>query len=164
MTASINPVQELRITRFFDAPRELVFEVWSKAEHQVHWMGPTDFTVPSCEIDFRVGGRYRTCIVEPTGVEYWIRGEYREIVAPARLVFTFAWEEEGERGMETLVTLQFFDEGDGTRSRTRMEFLQTPFQSLAERDGHDTGWTQCFERLRAYVATQSLGERAREGV
>jgi uncharacterized protein YndB with AHSA1/START domain len=101
--ASIEPIQELRITRVFDAPRELVFEVWTKPEHQVHWMGPKDFTVPSCEIDFRVGGAYRTCIVERTGVEYWMRGVYREIVVPEKLVFSFAWEEEGERGIASIV-------------------------------------------------------------
>lgn len=150
----------LRITRVFDAPCELVFDVWTKPEHQVHWMGPTDFTVSSCEIDFRVGGAYRTCIVEPDGVEYWMRGVYREIVAPQRLVFTFAWEEEGERGMENLITLQFVAEGD----KTRFEFLQTPFQSIAERDSHNSGWDQCFDRLAAYLETGRIAANAGEKI
>ncbi|MDB5800086.1 MAG: hypothetical protein JWL63_1025 [Rhodocyclales bacterium] len=160
MTASTEPSRELRITRIFDAPREMVFEVWTMPEHQVHWMGPQDFTVPSCEIDFREGGSYRTCIVEPTGVEYWMRGVYREIVVPEKLVFSFAWEEEGERGMENIVTLQFFDEG----GKTRFEFLQTPFQSAAERDGHDGGWTQCFDRLAAYLETGMIAAQAGEKI
>jgi uncharacterized protein YndB with AHSA1/START domain len=161
---STEPIQELRITRVFDAPRELVFEVWTKPEHQVHWMGPKDFTVPSCEIDFRVGGAYRTCIVEPTGVEYWMRGTYREIVVPEKLVFSFAWEEEGERGMENLVTLQFFDEGGKDSGKTRFEFLQTPFQSIAERDSHNGGWAQCFDRLAAYVETGMIAANAGEKI
>ena len=164
MTASTEPNRELRITRVFDAPREMVFEVWTKPEHQVHWMGPKDFTVPSCEIDFRVGGSYRTCIVEPTGIEYWMRGVYREIVVPEKLVFTFAWEEEGERGMENIVTLRFFDEGDKQGSKTRFEFLQTPFQSVTERDSHDGGWTQCFDRLAAYLETGVIAANAGEKI
>lgn len=157
MTASAKPLtHELRITRLFDAPREMVFEVWTKPEHQVHWMGPTDFTVPSCEIDFRVGGSYRTSIVSPEGVVYWMRGAYREIRAPERLVFSFAWEEEGERGTENLITLEFFDEA----GKTRLEFLQAPFLSIAERDGHEGGWKQSFERLAAYLETGAIALNA----
>jgi uncharacterized protein YndB with AHSA1/START domain len=150
----------LRITRVFDAPCELVFDVWTKPEHQLHWMGPKDFTVPSCEIDFRVGGAYRTCIVEPSGAEYWMRGVYLEIVVPKRLVFTFAWEEEGERGVENLITLQFFAE----RDRTRFEFLQTPFQSNEQRVSHNDGWSQCFDRLAAYLETARIAANAGEKI
>jgi uncharacterized protein YndB with AHSA1/START domain len=139
---------ELVIERVFDAPRRLVFKAWSSAEYQMHWLGPKDFTVESCEIDFRVGGRYRARIRSPEGQDYTMYGVYREIIAPERLVFTFAWEEEGERGLQTLVTIDFTDQGD----RTLMAFHQAPFQSLSERDGHNGGWTQCFDRLAAYLA------------
>jgi len=54
--------RELVITRIFDAPRALVFEAWSKPEHMVHWFGPNGFTLPVCEMDFRVGGSYRLCM------------------------------------------------------------------------------------------------------
>ncbi|WP_148717106.1 SRPBCC family protein [Chitinolyticbacter meiyuanensis] len=140
--------RELIITRNLPAPRHLVFAAWSSAEHQVHWMGPKDFTVPSCEIDFRVGGAYRACIRSPEGQDYWMRGHYREIVTPEKLVFTFAWEEDGERGLENLVTIQFADLGDSTR----MVFRQAPFQSSAERDSHHGGWSECFDRLAAYAS------------
>jgi uncharacterized protein YndB with AHSA1/START domain len=139
---------ELLITRVFDAPRSLVFKAWSSSEHQVHWLGPKDFTVEYCQIDFREGGAYRACIRSPEGIDYWMRGHYREIVAPERLVFTFSWEEEGERGLETLVTATFVDEG----GKTRMTFHQAPFRSLSERDGHTSGWSECFDRLAAYLA------------
>lgn len=151
---------ELSIERLFDAPREMVFEVWTKPEHQVHWMGPKGFAAPSCEIDFRVGGAYRTCIVDPTGVAYWMRGEYREIVVPERIVFTFAWEEEGERGIENLITLRFTEEG----LQTRLAFHQAPFHSIEERDGHHGGWTECFDRLAAYLETGRIAENASEKI
>jgi len=140
---------ELLITRVFDAPRELVFKAWSSSEHQMRWLGPDDFTVEHCQIDFRQGGGYRAHLRSPEGIDYWMRGSYREIVEPGRLVFTFAWEEEGERGLETLVTATFAEHG----GKTLFTFHQAPFQSAAEREGHTTGWSQCFDRLAGHLAT-----------
>jgi len=142
---------ELVITRTFDAPRALAFKAWSAAEHMVRWLGPKDYTAPHCTMDFRVGGAYRACIRSAEGKEYWMRGIYREIVAPERIVFTFSWEEEGERGLENLVTITFAEQGD----KTRMTFRQAFFESVSERDSHNGGWTSCFERLAQFLA----GER-----
>lgn len=141
--------QGLEITRVFDAPRTLVFKAWTSAAHCAHWFGPRDFTVPSCEVDFRIGGAYRANIRSPEGTDYWFHGTYREIVEPERLVFTFRWEEEGERGLDTLVTVRFA-EHDG---KTKLTFRQAPFQSAAERDGHESGWSECLDRLAAYLAS-----------
>lgn len=136
------------VVREFDAPRALVFRAWSSAEHCAQWFGPRDFSVLACEVDFREGGRYRALIRAPEGTDYWFGGIYREIVEPERLVFTFAWEDEGERGLETLITVEFSDI-DG---KTRMRFHQTPFQSQSERDDHESGWNECFDRLAAHLA------------
>jgi len=155
MAATANAPQEkarheLVITRTFDAPRHLVFKAWTTPEHMVRWLGPRDFTAPSCKMDFRPGGAYRACIRSPDGKEYWMRGIYREIVEPERLVFTFSWEEEGERGRENLITVTFGEQGD----KTRMTFRQAFFESIEQRDSHHQGWSECLERLAAYVATQ----------
>lgn len=137
----------LEITRMIDAPRSLVFKAWSDAAHWVHWFGPRDFTVPSCEVDFRVGGSYRAHIRSPEGVDYHCRGVYREIMAPERLVFTFKWDEEGERGQDTLIVITFSEQ----KGKTKLDFQQAPFESLSERDSHNEGWSECFERLAAYA-------------
>ena len=142
---------ELVITRTFDAPRALVFRAWTKPEHMVRWRGPKDFTAPSCTMDFRSGGAYRACIRSPDGQEYWMRGIYREIVEPERLIFTFSWEEDGERGRENLITVTFGEQGD----KTRMTFRQAFFESVEQRDSHQQGWSECLERLAQYLA----GER-----
>jgi uncharacterized protein YndB with AHSA1/START domain len=142
---------ELIITRTFDAPRALVFKAWSAPEHMVRWLGPKDFTAPHCSMDFRVGGAYRACIRSPEGKEYWMRGIYREIVAPERIMFTFSWEEEGERGRENLVTVTFAEQD----RKTRMTFRQAFFESVSERDSHNEGWSECFDRLAQFLA----GER-----
>lgn len=138
----------LRITRIFDAPRELVWKAWTKAEHALQWWGPKHHPAIKTEWDARPGGRWRNCLKSvETGEPLWHGGEFREVVAPERLVFTFAWEETGERGLETVVTVNF-SEVDG---KTRMEMYQTPFQSITERDGHDEDWNSTFDRLAEYL-------------
>ena len=139
---------ELVITRTFDAPRALVFKAWTKPEHMVRWLGPKNFSAPHCTMDFRPGGAYRACICSPEGKEYWMRGIYREIVAPERIAFTFSWEEEGERGRENLVTVTFAEQGDKTRTTFRQAF----FESIEQRDSHHEGWSECLDRLAQFLA------------
>jgi len=140
---------ELVITRILDAPPVLVYKAWTTPEHMVRWMGPEGFTAPSVKLDVRVGGHYRGLIRSREGKDYWFRGTYREVVENCRLVFTFAWEEDGERGEENLVTVIFAEEG----GKTRMTFKQVPFLSAEERDGHNEGWSEAFDKLGNYVAT-----------
>ena len=66
----------------------------------------------------------------------------------AGVVFTFVWEEDGERGLENIVTITFADAG---KNKTRMTLHQTPFQSAGERDGHGEGWTSSFGRLGNFL-------------
>jgi uncharacterized protein YndB with AHSA1/START domain len=140
---------ELVITRVLDAPPILVYKAWTEPEHMVRWLGPKGFTAPSVKMDVRPGGQYRALIRSGEGKDYWFRGVYREVVEATRLVFTFAWEEDGERGEENLVTVTFAEEN----GKTRMTFKQAPFQSTDERDGHEGGWSEAFDKLSAYVDT-----------
>jgi uncharacterized protein YndB with AHSA1/START domain len=140
---------ELLITRTFDAPASLLFALWSKPEHLKRWMGPTNFTCPDAEIDFHVGGSYRVMITSPAHGENWFGGVYREIVENSRLVFTFAWNNEGpSAGVETLVTITFEEKG----GKTVQTFHQRPFLSVERRDSHVGGWISAFDKLAAYVA------------
>jgi uncharacterized protein YndB with AHSA1/START domain len=143
--------RELVITRVFDAPRALVFQMWIDPKHAAKWWGPRNYPASEVTIDARPGGQWRHCLQSTEGKkDLWLGGVYREIAPPERLVFTFAWEEEGERGLETLVTVTFVEE----RGKTRMTFRQVPFQSDGERDGHQWGWSSSFDRL-AEQLTQS---------
>ncbi|MGI6852974.1 SRPBCC domain-containing protein [Mesorhizobium sp. 1B3] len=139
----------LEIYRFFNAPRSLVFRVWTSPEHLARWWGPKDFSAPSLSMDFRPGGKYRHAIRSAEGAEYWMRGVYREIVEPERIVFTFAWEEDASQPTnETLVTVTFEDHG----GKTRLTFRQEPFDSVQQRDSHAEGWGECLDRLLAHLA------------
>ena len=136
---------ELTITRMLDAPRELVFEMWTNPDHLARWWGPKGFTASSCTVDRREGGRWRTCITDGA-VEYWASGVYQQVVPPERLVLSFSWEEPaGVREHDTLVTVTFSDR-DG---KTEMTFHQEFFRSVAERDSHTSGWDECFADLAA---------------
>jgi uncharacterized protein YndB with AHSA1/START domain len=141
----------LVITRELDAPRELVFAAWVDPAQAAQWWGPRGFTTVSNAMDVRVGGEWRRLTRSPEGTEHRSRGVYREIVAPERLVFTFAWEQGGSsgHGPETVVTVTFAELG---RNRTQLMLQQRNFATVTGRDEHEIGWSSCLDRFAAYLA------------
>jgi uncharacterized protein YndB with AHSA1/START domain len=85
---------ELIITRTFDAPRQLVWNVWTQPEQVMKWWGPGPFMSPACKIDLRVGGHYLYCMRGPDGKDYWSGGTYKEIVPIKKLVYIDAFADE----------------------------------------------------------------------
>jgi len=141
--------RELVITRVFDARRELVWKAWTEPERVLQWLGPKEFTAIEFEMDRRPGGAWHSRMRSPEGTEHSNRGVVREVVEPERLVFTFAWDDEdGKPGREMLITITFAENGD----RTEMTFHQTVFESVEDRDGHQGGWSESFDKLAAYLA------------
>jgi uncharacterized protein YndB with AHSA1/START domain len=139
----------LTLTRVLDAPREMVFAAWVDPDQAAQWWGPRGFTSVSCTMDVRVGGAWRRVMRSPDGTEYRARGVYREIAAPERLVFTYAWEDEtGHSKHETLVTLTFAD----LHGKTELTLRQALFETVAARDDHRGGWSSCLERFADYLA------------
>lgn len=149
MAAAKNPANEpaqsfdLRISRVFNAPRDLVWRAWTDPAHARHWMGPRDHPAVAMEQDARVGGRWSLTL---KGVEdgrvLKQGGVFREIRPREKVVYTLAWE--GDGGGDMLVTVTFKDEGAG---KTRVDFRQQGLPSKAERDGHEAGWTSTFDRM-----------------
>ena len=145
----------LCLDRLLDAPRSLVFAVWTRPEHLTRWWGPQDFTLPHCEVDFREGGAYKFCMHAPDGSDHWVWGIYREIVEPERLVFT--WNRTPSPVTEnpwarTVVTVTFTED----RGKTRLTLHQAIFPQAEECTDHQGGWTQCLDRLAAHVARQTI--------
>lgn len=152
MTAHIDPKRlrddELLIERTFDAPVALVFRVWSDRDHMLGWLGPKDFTCTHLDYDFRVGGKWRGCIVSEEYGTSWMGGEFREIETNRRIVYTFRWDgDDDDEFPETLITVTFADR-DG---KTLQSFHQTPFSSVESRDSHVGGWDESFDREQDYV-------------
>ncbi len=139
---------ELCITRTIDAPRALVFEVWTTPEHLSQWWGPTGFSLPGCELDFREGGAFRFHMRAPSGQEHWLHGVFQEIIEPERLVFSFAWgTAERATGPATLVTVTLEEMGE----KTKLTLRHTGLESSTSAREHREGWTQQLERLAAYA-------------
>jgi uncharacterized protein YndB with AHSA1/START domain len=146
--------RELHIRRTFNAPRELVFRAWTEPQLLAQWSCPRGFTFSENRGELRVGGAFSARMRSPAGTEHRLSGVYREIVPPERLVFTHYWvDEQGKPGPETVVTVTLA-ERDG---RTEMRFHQALFVSVEARDGHEQGWTSCFERLAELLTTRVEG-------
>jgi uncharacterized protein YndB with AHSA1/START domain len=151
-----NEEQELVLTRVFDAPRELVFKVWTDPKHVALWWGPHRFTNPVCELDLRPGGAILIHMRGPDGVVYRMTGVYREVVEPERLVFTSAaLDAAGNPMFELLTTVTFAEEGGKTKQILRARVIKRTAQAAPYLAGMQAGWTQSLERLAAYVATES---------
>ena len=141
--------RELVITRIFDAPRHLVFQAWTEPGRVARWWGPQGFVTTYCDMDIRPGGRFRVCMRSPEGAEHWKQGVYREVVAPERLVFTFAWEDAGGKpGHQTLVTVTFAERGD----KTELTLHQAVFETVEWCEEHRRGWTSTLQRFAEYLA------------
>ncbi len=137
--------RETRMTRVFDAPRELVFQAHTDPNHVPHWWGPRHLTTTVETMDVRPGGAWRIVQRDPEGNEYAFRGEYREVVPPERLVYTF--EFEGMPGHIVVETVTF-EERDGKTTVTSTGL----FESVEDRDGMlesgmESGATESWDRL-----------------
>jgi uncharacterized protein YndB with AHSA1/START domain len=142
----------LRLSRSFAAPRDRVFRAFTAPAQLARWWGPKGFTVPACTLDVRVGGAWRTVMRSPEGKDHIVSGVYREITPPERLVFTWAHEEEGTRGHETLVTIELAETPGGTR----LELTHEGFESEHARDRHAEGWSSCLDCLEEALADGAI--------
>jgi uncharacterized protein YndB with AHSA1/START domain len=142
-TPEVRPDTTLRLERTIAAPREKVFAAWTQAETVVRWFAPGDaYTCFVHALEPRVGGAYRIEMRHSGGNQHFVGGVYREVTAPSRLVFTWAWEKSPERG-ETRVTVELHDEG----GRTRLVLTHELFPTAEVRDSHNAGWTGGLDKM-----------------
>lgn len=144
--ASPRVAPDLLTTRVFDAPRELVFQAWSKREHLTRWFRPRAFTMPTCEMDFRSGGVFRFVLRGPDGKDYPFDGEYVEIIEHERIAFKGTIHDEA--GHEVRTTVTFADYEGQTRLTVHQSYN---FESDATR-GAPEGWKQTLDHLAEYLA------------
>ncbi len=147
--------REIVSTRMFAAPRELVFEAWTKPQHVARWWGRTGSTLTRCEIDLRTGCAWRFVERQVDGNEYPFRGEYREIVPPERLVYTFIFDVAPMSEHESVVTM-LLEEHDGKTTMTETSV----FCHAADRDqmlesGMEEGAGETLDRLEELLQTMA---------
>lgn len=148
MTGANSSSREVTIEHTLDAPRTLVWEVWSNAEHVSQWWGPRGFTIPECQIDFRVGGTMRYVMRGPDGTDYPFVGVYNVIDEPHRIVMT--GKIDPDSGQDLVTTVEFTESG----GQTTVKIRQTVPVVEEYARGQVQGWTETLERLAEFVASQ----------
>ena len=142
--------REIRLTRLFNAPAPLVFEAMSKPEHVRRWWGNLGegYSVPVCEIDFRVGGKWRFVNRHPKG-EAAFYGVYREIDAPGRMVFTEIFEPFPDA--ESVVTSVLTEESGQTRLTATCLYPSKEVRDMVIGTGMEKGAAVSYDRLEDLV-------------
>jgi uncharacterized protein YndB with AHSA1/START domain len=145
--------REVVITRTFDAPRALVWQAWTSPEHVPNWLlGPDGWTMPVCEIDLRPGGAWHFVWRRADGTELDMRGSYREVEPPERLVSTESW---GGDWPETRNTLTLAEKDGRTTCTLTVLYPSKEARDAALRTGMKDGTAQSFDRLAEYLHTTS---------
>ena len=155
--------REVEVTRTFQAPRALVYEAYTRPELVQRWLlGPPGWTMPVCEMDVRVGGRFRwRWRSDEDGSEFGFHGEFREVEAPARLRHTETYDPGDVGGSmgegEAMITIRF-DERDGVTTLTSlMEFASQEDRDAAVATGMTDGMEMGYLRLDELLAGAATG-------
>ena len=143
----------VEIVRVFDAPRALVWQAWTDPTMMAQWFGPRGFAIPLCELEVRVGGSLRIVMRGPDGNEYPMKGVFREVVAPERLVFgNIAIDQDGNHLLEGETIVTFAEQAGKTTLTLKTHAVgRVPIakQMLA---GMEAGWTQSIDKLEKRLA------------
>jgi len=157
MTSASTSDREIVFEREFNAPRNMVFKAWTEPERLTHWWGPTDWTLPVCNIDLRPGGVWHYCMRGPNGEESWGKATYSEIVEPVRLVYTDAFSDAAGNVNEAMPQMEItvtFAEGAG-KTNVTMRALAASAEQVKQLlgMGMEEGMKQTWARLDAYLAS-----------
>jgi uncharacterized protein YndB with AHSA1/START domain len=156
---------EVAMTRSVEAPRPLVFDAFTKPEHIRRWLGRQGDTMPICEVDLRVGGAWRYVWSLREGGEMGMRGEFREIVAPERIVTTEEFDEPFFEAMGAgTINTTTFEERDGkTRLTITALYKSREARDSALQTGMEDGLDEGFGRLAELLQTLQSSSAARKG-
>jgi uncharacterized protein YndB with AHSA1/START domain len=160
-------------TRTFDAPRELVWKVWTEREHVMEWFGPKGFAMTMAKMDFRPGGSFHYCVASPDGRKMWGKFVYREIISPEKIVSAFSFSDQ-DGGLirhpfsSALWPLQMlneviFSERDG---KTTVTVKMLPLDATDEErqtfdgahGGMNQGWIGTFDQLAVHLAKMKMAQ------
>ena len=150
--------REMVVTRVFDAPRDLVFQMWTDPKHIAQWWGPNGFTSTIYEMDVKPGGVWQFVMHGPDGVDYQNKVVYLEIVRPERIVYSHV------SGPQFQMTVTFVEDGGQTRLTAQMLFESAALRDkVAEQFGAVEGLKQTIGRLHEYLDS-SRNEKSEQSV
>jgi uncharacterized protein YndB with AHSA1/START domain len=139
--------REIAMTRVFDAPRSMVFDAWTKPELLKRWLGVRGgWTFPICEVDLKVGGKYRYVWRSPDGKEMGMGGVFREIVRPKRLVATEKFDDPWYDG-EAVDTTTFVEKGGKTTVTTTVLYASREVRDAVLKSPMEKGIAESYDKL-----------------
>lgn len=148
-------MREIVMTRVFDAPRQVVFDAWTRPDMLRRWFGPRGYRLVVCEVDLRVGGAWRFVVRAPDGSEMTLRGTYREIMAPERLVSTEFNECTAQGDAEALSTVAFAEDGGRTTLTHTVRYPSQDIRDAVLASGMEYGVGQAYDKLAETLAAVS---------
>jgi uncharacterized protein YndB with AHSA1/START domain len=152
--------REILMTRLFDAPRDLVFDAFTKPHLIKRWLtGPDGWSLPVCEVDLKVGGKLRYVWRHTDCTEMGLSGAYREIKRPERIVHGELFDEDWTGG-EAVVTTTFIEQGDQTLMRQTILYASREARDAVLKSPMESGVAQSYNRLAELLATPGIGQGA----
>ena len=142
-------MHEFKIDVTLDASLPFVFAAFHEPEYLSEWFAPGDCSVTQLMIDFKEGGRYRIKMMDPSGIEMSLTGEYVTILANEQLSFSWAWEDDMEESVMTSVDIHFEKTEEGN---VRLVLIQQGFLNKQECDQHNYAWMSCLEKLAVFAS------------
>lgn len=148
--------REIAMTRVFDAPRSLVFDAWTKPELLRRWLGVrAGWTFAVCEVDLKVGGKYRWVWRGPDGTEMGMGGVFREIVRPERIVATERFDEPWYEGGDAVDTTVFVEKGGKTTVTTTVRYASKEVRDAVLKSPMAGGVAESYDKLDEVLASAS---------
>lgn len=148
-------MDQLKVSRTFDAPLEILWKAWTEPEQFMKWYGPKGFTSPTCEIDLRKGGRHLWSMQTPNGRQMYFTGTFMQVKPMERLVYTDAMSDD--KGNVMTAEMMGMPAGTPVSMDVTVTFAHSngkttvtvSHMSQGEGDGAGTGWEQAFDKLEA---------------
>ncbi len=141
--------REIVMTRIFDAPRNLVFDAFTRPELLKRWFGPRGWSLVVCEVDLRVGGGFRFVLRGPGGQDLGMRGVYQEITSPERSVHTESFDDYPG---ESVVTTTLVEQGDKTLLTATILYPSREVRDMVIQSGMQHGAAQSYDKLAELLA------------
>ena len=146
-------VNDVVISRVFDAKVDNVWKEWTNQELLKEWWGPKMFTNPICEIELRVGGTMNIHMRAPDGKIYPMKGTYKEIIENEKIVFTsIAMDNEGDELFEIMNIIEFADANNKTKLTMTANVTRINKESSKYLDGMEEGWNMSFDKLEEVLS------------
>jgi uncharacterized protein YndB with AHSA1/START domain len=149
--------REIIMERTFDAPRELVWKVWSDPKLIPQWWGKSAQETTVDKLDFKPGGRWRFVVRDSGGTEFGFNGEFREIVAPQKVVYTFNFEPIGP-GHELTEEVTFEEQGSKTKMKSKAIYQTVEDLEGMLKAGMEGGANESMDRFEELLKKQTLSK------